>query len=551
MNLSRFRRPLPFAASLFAMLLSLSCQIVFPLSQFGDVCRFFDEAQIKEQTDQGRELVFESPGTIAIFHGFGTADSRRNGTEDIIKVTESLILPSYATSATVFLNGWRTKYLSKDHHVSGVGTFIRKVVVERGTLRWEAFGVMGDKNFDDAYEWTYHYTVIAWNPSALDLVIDDHDAECAEKDSANIANATFFMSDNSGNTALSAFPSFLRHPGFALGNAVAILPRGFGILFRGADHHLLQLAVHGDHSEPLVEGGAFYHKLLDRLVPVPEPPSPEAIPAVLNTGFASWETYTILKDNSTRDYVFGQIVSGLGGRDVGLIQPPFAILPADDEGFFGATLGPVPGVHNREYVIENVPFEVAFPVLGSWDLGYGDDDEHVTEVGIWIDTMSYERPPGAPVGTLRYTLTGTLQDKNGKPGHLTRHAVTIVGLRRLGPAVVEGPSGADLVPFSPAGVDPKAFCRLEEERKLLRVSVKNAGGVDAGPSRTTVSFGSSPFTMNTPAVASGASVDLLFKVPNDCIQAGCAFRITVDSAGQVDEGDQEGNNSVSGTCEGP
>jgi hypothetical protein len=208
------------------------------------------------------DLVFETPSTIAVFQGFSCAESRRDGTEDILKVTESLTLPSYARSATVFLSGWKVKYFHKDHHVSGLGTFIRNIAIEDRALQWEVIGALGDHNFDDAYEWCYHYTVIAWNPANLDLVVDDEDVSCDPDAAADPADANFFTSDDEANGALSAFPSFLENPGFAPGGSIAILPRGFGFLLGGNDGHLLQLGEHMDNSEVFIAGGTPYKKLL-------------------------------------------------------------------------------------------------------------------------------------------------------------------------------------------------------------------------------------------------------------------------------------------------
>ena len=48
----------------------------------------------------------------------------------------------------------------------------------------------------------------------------------------------------------------------------------------------------------------------------------------VDSGFVSWETSTILKDNDDRrDQAFGEVVSGLAGTDVGVVQPPFSDLP--------------------------------------------------------------------------------------------------------------------------------------------------------------------------------------------------------------------------------
>ncbi len=157
--------------------------------------------------------------------------------------------------------------------------------------------------------------------------------------------------------------------------------------------------------------------------------------------------------------------------------------------------------------------------------------------GIWIDEWGYDKN----TRTLRYKLSSILTDKNDYPGHYFGHKVTILGLRPL--AV-----GPDLVPFSPSGNSAAAFCRIEQGGTRLRVSVKNQGNANAGISKTTVIFSNASFTLDTPAIPVGGSVDLLFNVPIGCSSLNCSFRITVDSVNQVDESNNEGNNSASGSC---
>jgi hypothetical protein len=84
--------------------------------------------------------------------------------------------------------------------------------------------------------------------------------------------------------------------------------------------------------------------------------------------------------------------------------------------------------------VENVPFEYALPMLTGWALGYGIptrgcDDEHIAELGVWIDAFQYEKTPAAPAGTLRYTISAILRDDNGLPGYFDRHKVSVLGLR--------------------------------------------------------------------------------------------------------------------------
>jgi CARDB len=508
-----------------------SCSYCVP-HQADRLCDLIKEAPLKELTSsEPPQVVFEEQGTIIVYHGVGCAESKKSGREDVLKVEQSLDLPPYATNATIFLNGWRVRYLNKDHHIAGLGTTIENIRLERNTLKWQAAGVLSDDNFNDAYRWCYNYTVVAWSPSNLNLIVDHEGGSCGAGDPSQ---ANSFGADNDGTTtALSSFSSFLQNPDFTAGMTVAILPRGFGFGWDcGDDHHLIQIGYNLDHSETFIENGKKYKKLGEVVVPsLPNNASQ------VDSGFVSWETSVIFKDNKERrDYGVGEIVSGLGGNDVGVIQPPFSSLPEEDRRFCTG-VGSSP--QSQEFIIEKVLFEFAIPMLTGWELSYPCNDEHVTEGGIWIDEWGFDRT----TRTLQYKLSSVLRDQDSDPGHRRRHKVTILGLRP-----VAGVS--DLVPFSPAGDSADAFCRMEQDRRELRVTVKNQGNADASASRTTVTFGDIPVTVNTPVIPAGGSVDLLFKVPTNCIGPDCSFKITVDSNNQVNESNNEGNNSANGRCIG-
>jgi hypothetical protein len=179
----------------------------------------------------------------------------------------------------------------------------------------------------------------------------------------------------------------------------------------------------------------------------------------------SWETYGIFKDDNTRrDYLFGEIVSGLGGNDVAVIQPPFSILPKeeDESSFFdiftgsGCISSPL-AVQTQEFVIENIPYTYAIPVLTGWELSSDlcIGDEHVNELGIRIDEWRYEKIPGIP-GTLRYKLASRLS--SGTEGGY-RHKVAVLGLK---------PEARGTTPSRRAGLCPSVllqdptYCRIEQ-----------------------------------------------------------------------------------------
>ena len=135
---------------------------------------------------------------------------------------------------------------------------------------------------------------------------------------------------------------------------------------------------------------------------------------------------SILKDNDgRRDYRFGELVSALGGNDVGVLQPPFSILPYDGA---SAYIGAGGGIKHRHVVIDNIPFAYAIPMLTGWELAYQGSDQHVKQIGTWIDRFSYEWQPGLATGTLRYTVSSELR-ADGLPDYYARHKVTILGLR--------------------------------------------------------------------------------------------------------------------------
>jgi hypothetical protein len=491
--------------------------------------------------------MLEDPGTFIAFHGFSCSESNKSGEEDFLKVEEGIEIPPYATDATVFLNGWKVQYLSDDHNVAGVITLIRNIRLEGRSLKWQAGGAFSDDNFDDAYRWCYHYTVIAWNAAAINLVLDQKD-DCGARDPRQ---TNHFGAFNEGTTtALASFRTFLFNPNFASSKTVAILPRGFGFGWEcDDDHNLLQIGYNMDHSEIFVENAKKYRKAGLVVAPVQTPPPLPPNSSRVDSGFVSWESSAIFKDNdAVRIFAFGEVVSGLGGGDVGVVQPPFSILPKEDhEGILSSCVsGPGPGVRTEAFEIDNIPYEYAIPMLTGWELAYDCDDENVAEAGVRIDKWDYDRG----IGKLRYTLSSTLRDDDSKPDFTHSHKITVLGLKPVARGKTPSQRVPDLIPVSPLGTDPSAFCRIEAEGRLLRVSVKNQGNENAGASKTTVFFPGVQVTVDTPSIPAGGSIDLLFKIPSGCFSPDCAFKISVDAGNQVDESNHEGNNSANGGCIG-
>ena len=293
------------SSAILVLILATACTYTSP----SDLCARFDSAPLKEPIGDPPLLVIMDPTQrFAVFHGSACATSDEDGTENIIKVQESLELPAFANRATVILNGWKVKYLHKDHEVKGVGTLIGKIELDRNILNWQAAGILSDKNFDDAYEWCYHYTVVAWNDPAIDAVVDHDDATAFCRSDGGTADNFFFAPNDGTTTALASFSSFLQNLAFVSRGTVAVLPRGFG--FEGeTDHHLLQIAYDLDHSETFVEQQKPYRKAFHE-VTIPS----TTLTSHADSGFVSWNARAIFKDNDKRrDYRFGEMVSGLGG----------------------------------------------------------------------------------------------------------------------------------------------------------------------------------------------------------------------------------------------
>jgi len=545
-NLYHRRAFLALLGVLIAALLG-SCGFENCLSLSKGLCNLIPDSPLTELTSEDRTVVFEEPGTIIVYHGHGCAESNKSETQDVLRVEQSLDIPLYATNATVFLNGWHLQYLlgDDDRNVAGLGTLIRNIRLEGKTLKWEAHGALSDNSFETGYSWCYYYTVVAWNPSNINLMVDHKDG-CDARDPRK---TNFFRADNVGaTTALSSFPTFLQNPDFASSKTIAILPRGFTFMWGKDvlgdvcdvdDHNLLQIGYNMDHSEVFIEKDKKYRKTTETVA---------NSESRVGLEYVSWETSAIFKDNAKRrNYTFGEIVSGLFGNDVGIIQPPFSILPVED--ISNCVSSNISGMKTEGFVIENVPYEHAIPVLTGWELNYDCDDQNVKEIGIWIDEIHYDKDPNVQTGTLTYKLSSILKDKDYNPGVGRSHKVTVLGLKAVSGGIPSQKS-PDLLPFSPLGTDPSAFCRLEQGGKLLKVSVKNQGNADAGISKTTVLFGDIPVTLDTPPIPAGGSVDLLFKVPTNCFSPDCSFKISVDSDNQVNELNNEGNNSANGFCLG-
>jgi hypothetical protein len=368
-----------------------------------------EDTLVSVPTSAERTTVYASPGLLAVFHGASCAESNRSGEEIAIRIQEELVLPKELDQATVVLNGFRLRYLDEDHHVRFLGTGIGAIEIDRGVLRWEAGGAISDNNFDDGYEWCYTYTVLAWNSLQLQATVDQGDIGHTFRD----------MAWTHGSSLLPV-PGYLNNPAWAGLSEVAILPRGFAVLGGGDDHHVLQFTYEHDSGEVYVEGKKLYGNFT------------EAAPiSQVGTGFVSWESTGLLKDNDLENsQAVLDLVTGLGGPEIELVAPPFTVAPREDSSGLGCNI--LDGSdHMPEFEVQEVPFQFAIPVLTGWDLSYFCEDEHVTEVGAWIPKWEWFPGTSPGGGTLRYTVGASLRDKDGWPGFNQRFQVKILGLRRI------------------------------------------------------------------------------------------------------------------------
>lgn len=439
-----FRRLLPLHVGII-FVFSAACGEINPDFVLPNICKQFDDTPLTplaapDPSDPTvPRVIFETAGQIKVMHGFGRVSLGKTG---LIKVEQRVSLPAYATRATVFLNGWQLGYspqlgsAPKDIKVMAVGALITKIKHDprTQTLTWTAAGMLRDSDVAAAEQFTYHYTAIAWNHTALNLSIDHGSADNFCNPDTDLPDKAF-LAFNNGTTALSAFSVFAQNPALPPSKPVAILPRGFGFNWYDGDHNLLHLGYNLDYSEIFAERGKGYSNNRNHVhtagdlfggIPAPLPGTGSHV----DSGFVSWNTFAIFKDDASHKYyLFSEMVSTLGGTDVGLIQPPFSILPRKPNG--DKLYGPVEscGVTTEDRVIENVPFEYAIPMLTGWQLAYETDDQHVKELGISIDDWDWVYTAGSPGGTLYYRLSSILRDQDTTPRHCVSHKVTVLGIR--------------------------------------------------------------------------------------------------------------------------
>ena len=301
--------------------------------------------------------------------------------------------PEFVNRSTVYLSGWQARYLSEDHHVHQLSTNIRNIEKDNGQLRWQFSGVLEDDDGDDAYEVCYKFIALGWNNNWIDAIADDTDG--------NSQLGINFLGELVNN-------SFIGKAG------ASILPRGqsVGLPFETrvlptscfecpVDRHVLQYAY--SRQQPIKE---------------------------VDSNTLRWDSELIFKDDHNRsDVGFYETVSALVGNDVTVESTDWVPTPIDDGSIFSRCVGAPRGVQTERVTVESLSFDYALPVLSGWDLQYHCEDEHITQIGVWISNISYDRSSGR----LSYDISSVLRDRDSSPGFLFTPKVDILGLDVGGP----------------------------------------------------------------------------------------------------------------------
>ena len=331
---------------------------------------------------------------LKVDHGWTCAGATHAASDKYIgsRLYDSADLPPNF-DGTVMLNGWYLEYPNGDHHVLGLGAVIFDIAQTGNLLSWHAGGVVSDHLADDDYVWCYQYTIVAWPRRVQSPIVVPRAPYVDMKvQHADATGKLVFVDQDVSSSAFTTRPFKFRAPF----RPKAKLLAGFGVTFDDDDHHLLQFAF--DSGEATVKKKRI-----------------------------KWTTDVILKDNSTRSYGLGQLASVLGGESVRVFNPDFTWLEsggpqagnyavnnlhleaADDANV--CIQDPDVTQHTYTYVIDDVPYTWAVPMLTGWDVSLACDDEHVKKIGAWIESWSFTPNTSVGKGTLRYTVKTILEDK--------------------------------------------------------------------------------------------------------------------------------------------
>jgi hypothetical protein len=297
---------------------------------------------------------------------------------------------------------------------SAIFNITREPIHKGLELHWDAGGVLSDRNGDDAYSWCYSYTVVFWMRNHIDFDDRPNDSD----DPAD--NLTFVHGNSNTSTAVRKLPgSFTDVRSY--GPPQAVLPRGYGLSWKDDDYNVLQVGFDlGIHS---TSGNTI-----------------------------AWISKTLLKDNSSvRPYQGSSLVSVLSGNSVRMWQPSrvLALLQGTSTWVDQSNAFPLTARNPSQclpssnatyktfhFVVEDVPFDHAVPVLTGWDLGNICDDTHVKRVGVWIEDFEYVRDPQTRTGTMTYTITSVFRDAYPNRGSAEHYKIKILDFNSLaaGPA---------------------------------------------------------------------------------------------------------------------
>lgn len=371
-----------------------------------------------------RWTVIDDPGRLRVDHGYACVNAARGGTRDYvgIRIRETATLPA-DYNATVFLNGSKANYASKDHHVTGLGSVIFNVMRQGGELVWDAGGLLSDKNGDDAFKWCYHYTLLYWPASSSEF-----DIRPVHSDSSG---QLLFVQSATQSGVVHSIPGSFTSDGAGRPPRAA-LPAGAAMFWTKGDNHVLQTGF--DLGNQSLSGTTL-----------------------------SWSSSAILKDNrASREYYAMDSVSILRGNYFGVSHPATVLLRQDDGSWASrsnqlsltprapkscarAELGDT--THIREFAVTGLAATYAIPMLTGWDLRYNCEDQHVRSVGAWIEDWHYEPPTTrfGHDGTLYYTVHSTLADKGGTPNFIDQLEVSLLNIS-LPSILANVPGGGRVLP---------------------------------------------------------------------------------------------------------
>lgn len=299
----------------------------------------------------------------------------------------------------MFLNGWSLEYLGDDHHVMFFASYIENSEVRDGAITWQASGILIDKGVDDPFEWTYYYTVVAWNRQTIRCVADHNT-----------------VVDGVGSDETTLMPivssrSELRIGGPTPPRSTVVLPAGFQYFYwLTSDHHVRHLGFNLTHAATAL---------------VEQDQDVFGAGGSVGLGSTTWDTHAIMRDNRYRYFRFQHWNTTISGPGASSVQPPFTILPTWREWNIGQPGG---ATKTRDVEIRGLSFDHAVPVLAGWDLQYDFDDQHVRRMGVWLESFEYDPPPTTGgTGTLRYRITSELYDNDKNPGFLAHFNVHVLG----------------------------------------------------------------------------------------------------------------------------